>query len=91
MLDETKRLLMEEDICTNALDSDDDRMDFADAEMEEITDRVAQEFRKKQRPLKASEIDKVSHGLVGDLKESFLSNVMDPHEYQVLQEGSQFL
>lgn len=40
MLEETKRLLMEEDIVTNCQDSDDDRMDFIDAENEEITDNV---------------------------------------------------
>lgn len=88
MLDETKRLLMEEDICTNALDSDDDRMDFVDAEDEEITDKVTREFKKKRRPLKASEIDKASHGLVDNLKESFLESVMDPSEYQHMREHS---
>ena len=40
MLDETKRLLMEEDIVTNAQDSDDDRMDFIDPEDEQITDAI---------------------------------------------------
>ena len=78
MLDETKRLLMEEDIITNAQDSDDDRMDFVDAENEEITDRVVSAFRKKNRPLRANEIDRVSHGLVDHLKSSLLSNIMDP-------------
>ena len=53
-------------------------MDFVDAENEEITDRVVSAFRKKNRPLRACEIDRVSHGLVDHLKSSLLSNVMDP-------------
>ena len=32
MLDETKRMLMEEDVATQMDDSDDDRMEFVDAE-----------------------------------------------------------
>ena len=48
MLEETKRLLMEDDIITNsALDCDDDRLDFVDAEYEEITDRISRKFYKK--------------------------------------------
>ena len=47
MIDETKRLLMEEDIVTNAMDSDDDRMDFIDPENEEITDKISRKFNKK--------------------------------------------
>jgi len=77
MLDETKRLLMEDDLITNANDSDDDRMDFIDAENEEITDKLVTEFHKKKRPLRAQEIDRISHGLVGNLKGSILSNLMD--------------
>ena len=81
MLDETKRLLMEEDIVTNAQDSDDDRLDFVDPEDEQITDAIVREFKKKRRPLRAEEIDRVSHGLVDNLKNSLLSNVMDPVDY----------
>lgn len=81
MLDETKRLLMEDDLVTNAKDSDDDRMDFVDAEDEEITDKLVTEFRKKKRPLKASEVDRISRGLIGNLKGSVLSNLMDQTEY----------
>ena len=78
---------MEEDIITNAASSDDDRMDFIDAENEEITDKVTKEFQKKKRPLRASEIDRVSHGLVDNLKDSMLSQVMDPTDYQIMHES----
>jgi len=44
-LDETKKILMEEDIMKNSQDSDDDRIDFVDAEIEEIEDKIAQKFR----------------------------------------------
>ena len=50
-MDETKRLLMEEDIITNVMDSDDDRMDFIDPENEEIADKISRKFKKKKRPL----------------------------------------
>ena len=40
VIDETKRLIMEEDMMTNMDDSDDDRLDFIDAMDEEITDKV---------------------------------------------------
>ena len=33
------------------------------------------------------EIDRVSHGLVDNLKNSLLSNVMDPVDYQVMHES----
>ena len=44
-MDETKKILMEEDIMKNSQDSDDDRIDFVDAEIEEIEDKIAQKFR----------------------------------------------
>ena len=84
MLDETKRLLMEEDIVTCAHDSDDDRMDFVDAEAEEVTDKVVRARARKGRPLRADEIDRISHGLIDNLKESVLSSVMNPGQYQQL-------
>jgi len=87
MLDETKRLLMEEDIMTNCGDADDDRMDFLGADDEEITDKVVRKFKQKRRKLKASEIDKYSHGMVENLKESMLSQIMDPSEYQIMRES----
>ena len=47
-MDETKRLLMEEDLKTNnGMDSDDDRMDFIDPENEEIADKISRKFKKK--------------------------------------------
>ena len=58
---------------TNMDDSDDDRLDFIDAQDEEITDKITNEFRRKRRPLKASEIERISRGLVEGLKESVLS------------------
>ncbi len=73
MIDETKRLIIEEDMMTNMDDSDDDRLDFIDAQDEEITDKITNEFRRKRRPLKASEIERISRGLVEGLKESVLS------------------
>ncbi len=73
MIDETKRLIIEEDMMTNMDDSDDDRLDFIDAQDEEITDKITNEFRRKGRPLKASEIERISRGLVEGLKESVLS------------------
>ena len=39
---------MEEDLKTNnGMDSDDDRMDFIDAENEEIADKISRKFKKK--------------------------------------------
>jgi hypothetical protein len=73
VIDETKRLIIEEDMMTNMDDSDDDRLDFIDAQDEEITDKITNEFRRKRRPLKASEIERISRGLVEGLKESVLS------------------
>jgi len=64
---------MEEDMMTNVDDSDDDRLDFIDAIDEEITDKVTSQFRKKRRPLKASEIEKISRGNFEGLKDSVLS------------------
>jgi len=58
---------------TNVDDSDDDRLDFIDAIDEEITDKVTSQFRKKRRPLKASEIEKISRGNFEGLKDSVLS------------------
>ena len=81
-------MILEDDIMIDNEDSDDDRMSFVDAEIEEITDRIIQEFRRKRRPLRAEELDKVSHGMVDNLKESVLSNVMAPAEYQYLAHSS---
>ena len=48
-------------MATQMDDSDDDRMEFVDAEDEEVTDKVVREFKRKKRPLKVSEIEKISH------------------------------
>ena len=79
MYEETKRLIIEEDICTNAGDSDDDRMDFLDPEDEMVTDKIVKAYVKKGRRLKASEVDRISYGMIGALKDSILSNVMGPN------------
>ena len=50
MLEETKRMLMEEDMVEN-MDSDDDRMDFMSARDEEVTDKLLKSYRLKKRPL----------------------------------------
>ena len=62
-------------------------MDFIDPENEEIADKISRKFNKKKRPLKAFEIDRISHGLIDNIKGSILSNVMDPVDYQVLHES----
>ena len=85
MLNQAKKIVLEDDILLNNDDSDDDRMDFVDAEIQEITDRIVREYRRKKRPLKASELEKMSHGLVDNVRDSVLSNVMAPAEYQFLQ------
>ena len=54
MLEETKRLLIEEDIMTNMDDSDDDRLDFMDAKEEEVTDNLLKSYRQKSRPLSSN-------------------------------------
>jgi len=56
MIEETKRLIIEEDMMTNMDDSDDDRMDFMDAKDEEVTDNLLKSYRHKSRPLKISEV-----------------------------------
>ena len=81
MLDETKRLLMEEDVATQMDDSDDDRLEFVDAEDEEVTDKVVREFKRKRRPLKVSEIERISRRGIDNMKDSVLSNVMHPSDY----------
>ena len=81
MLDETKRMLMEEDVATQMDDSDDDRMEFVDAEEEEVTDKVVREFKRKRRPLKVSEIERISRRNIDNLRDSILSNVMTPNDY----------
>ena len=85
MLNQAKRIVLQDDIMIDNDDSDDDRMSFIDAEIEEITDRIVREYRRKKRPLKAEELEKMSHGLVDNVKESVLSNVMAPQEYMFLQ------
>lgn len=60
MLEQTKRLLIEEDIATNMDDSDDDRLDFMDANAEEATDNLLKSYRQKSRPLKLSEVHHLS-------------------------------
>lgn len=87
MIEQTKRLILEEDIITCQDDSDDDRMDFIDAEIEEITDKIVAEFKRRRRPLKASEIEKYSRGMVDNMKESVLSTVMNPVDYNFLTES----
>lgn len=83
-LDETKRLILEADMKSN-IDSDDDRMDFIDPIDEEQTDRLVNAFRKKGRPLMASEVDKISHGNLDNMRDSVLSNVMVAQDFQYLQ------
>ena len=46
MLEETKRMLIEEDMVDNN-DSDDDRMDFMSARDEEVTDKLLRSYRIK--------------------------------------------
>lgn len=87
MMEQTKRMILEEDLITCRDDSDDDAMDFMDNEIEEITAKIIQEWKRKRRPLKASEISRVSRGLVDNLKDSVLSNVMVPQEYQYIQQS----
>lgn len=81
MLDETKRMLMEEDVATQMDDSDDDRIEFADAEEEEVTDQVIREFKRKKRPLKVEEVEKISRRALDNMKDSILSNVLTPDDY----------
>ena len=81
MLDETKRMLMEEDVATQMDDSDDDRLEFADAEEEEVTDQVIREFKRKKRPLKVEEVEKISRRALDNMKDSILSNVLTPDDY----------
>ena len=81
MLDETKRMLMEEDVATQMDDSDDDRLEFADAEEEELTDQVIREFKRKKRPLKVAEVEKISRRALDNMKDSILSNVLTPDDY----------
>lgn len=80
-------MILEEDIVTCQDDSDDDRMDFIDAEIEEITDKIVAEYKRRRRPLKASEIEKYSRGMVDNMKESVLSTVMNPVDYNFLTES----
>lgn len=81
MLDETKRMLMEEDVATQMDDSDDDRMEFVDAEEQEVTDKVVREFKRKRRPLKVSEIERISRRNIDNMRDSILSNIMTPNDY----------
>ena len=88
MLEETKRLLIEEDLVTNAQDSDDDRMDFLDPEDEMITDKIVKAYRKKGRRLKAREVERISRGMADKLKDSVLSQVMNKNQHNQLRESS---
>jgi len=88
MLEETKRLLIEEDIMTNMDDSDDDRMDFMDAKDEEVTDNLLKSHRHKSRPLKAHEVHHISQGLADNIKGSVLSQVMQNDEHAYLEVAS---
>ena len=81
MLDETKRMLMEEDVATQMDDSDDDRMEFIDAEEEEVTDKVIREFKRKKRPLKVAEVEKIDRRAIDNMKDSVLSNVLNQDDY----------
>ena len=87
MLDETKRMLMEEDVATQMDDSDDDRLEFADAEEEEVTDQVIREFKRKKRPLKVEEVEKISRRALDNMKDSILSNVLTPDDYLQVQQS----
>lgn len=40
MIEQTKRMILEQDIIANQENRNDDRMDFIDAEIEEITDKI---------------------------------------------------
>jgi len=48
---------------------------------------VTNEFRRKRRPLKASEIERISHGMVENLDDSVLSLVMIPADYQYITQS----
>ena len=81
MLEETKRMLMEEDVATQMDDSDDDRLEFVDAGDEEVTDKVIREFKRKRRPLKVHEVENISRGALDKMNNSVLSNVLTPDDY----------
>ena len=74
-------MLMEEDVATQMDDSDDDRMEFVDAEDEEVTDKVIREFKRKRRPLKVHEVENISRRALDNMKDSILSNVLTPDDY----------
>ena len=84
MLEETKRLILEEDMVSHMSDSDDDRMDFVDADDEQAHDEVTRAYKKKGRALRAEEIDKYSRGRLDGLHESLLSNVMQQQDFNIL-------
>ena len=89
MIEEAKRMQIEEDMNTNMDDSDDDRNDFMDAKAEEATSHLLMSYRHKSRPLKIQEVHHISQGLADNIKGSVLSHVMREEDHQMLEMMSQ--
>lgn len=77
---EAEQLILEEDMRENANDSDDDRYEFADASAEEVEDKIIAVHKRKNRPLKATEVDRIGRNHVSTMSVSVLSHVMQEKE-----------
>ena len=79
----TYDFIHEQDIENNE-DSDDDRVEFEKAEVEEIEDKIVAKFNKKQNHLSQRDLDKITKGLdpskKADISMSILESVMEPVE-----------
>ena len=79
----TYDFIHDQDIENNE-DSDDDRVEFEKAEVEEIEDKIVAKFTKKQNHLSQRDLDKITQGLDPskkvDISMSILESVMEPAE-----------
>ena len=80
------------DITQNKDDEDDDRIEFADARLEEVMDKIKREFRKQGRPLTKREVKRIARANQVDyfaLDENVLRNVMDELDFNRILDESQ--